>query len=294
MKPASFTYYQPETLEEALQCLADIGSDGKVIAGGQSLVPILNMRLSAPNCLIDINRIRDLDYIRLEDGWLKIGALTRQRSLETNPIVSKTCPLLAEAVPYIGHVQTRNRGTVGGSLAHADPTAELPLSLVALDGVVTIRSASDSREVPLREFFVTYLTTDLMPDELLTEVRVDVQSLAKGYSFQEFSRRHGDFAMVDAACLLDVDGDGRITDVRLALGGVDAVPVLIEDAAEILVGRQLIDRTLDEVSRLIADRVDPESDIHGSREYRLHLAQLFTRRVIEEAYQRATGQRERA
>ncbi|GAX90025.1 FAD binding domain-containing protein [Effusibacillus lacus] len=289
MKPALFDYFRPTTVEEAFQLLSEYGDEGKLIAGGQSLVPILNMRLSAPECLIDINGLKELDYIHCEDGWLRIGALTRQREVERSGLVREKSPLLSEAVPFIGHMQTRNRGTVGGSLVHADPTAELPLSLLALNGSAVIESADEKREVGLGEFFVTYLTTDIRPGELLTEVKIPVDSVPKGYSFQEFSRRHGDFALVAAACVLDTDNEGRILTARLTLGGVDPIPVLAEDAAGILIGEKLTDTLLAEVGRIAAMNVDPEGDLHATREYRLHLARVFAKRAVQIAYIRATG-----
>jgi len=292
MKPAPFDYYRPSSLEEAFQLLSQCGDEGKVIAGGQSLVPILNMRLSTPECLIDINGLQELDYIRCEDGWLKIGALTRQRNVERSALVREKCPLLAEAIPFIGHMQTRNRGTVGGSVAHADPTAELPLSLLALNGTAVIQNGEETRETALRDFFITYLTTDIMPGELLTEIRVPLDELPRGYAFQEFSRRHGDFALVAAACLLDADETGRITAARLTLGGVDAVPVLAEEAAELLIGERLSQTLLEEAGRRAAENVDPESDLHATREYRLHLARVFAKKAIQTAYQRVTGKGE--
>ncbi len=199
MKPASFDYFRPSTVEEAFQLLSQSGDEGKLIAGGQSLIPILNMRLSAPGCLIDISGLQDMNYIRREDEWIRIGSTTRQRDVERSGLIRELSPLLSEAVPFIGHMQTRNRGTVGGSVVHADPTAELPLSLLALNGRAVIQSADETREVELREFFITYLTTDIMPGELLTELKIPLKGMPKGYSFHEYSRRHGDFALVAAA-----------------------------------------------------------------------------------------------
>ncbi|HHY67095.1 MAG TPA: xanthine dehydrogenase family protein subunit M [Alicyclobacillus sp.] len=291
MKPAPFAYCRPATLQQALELMTEHGADGKVLAGGQSLVPILNMRLSSPKCLIDINRISELDYIRCEDDWLKIGALTRQRAVETSPIVREACPILSEAIPYIGHLQTRNRGTVGGSLVHADPTAELPLTLLALDAKVVIQSLQETREVNLQDFFVTFLTTDLMPEELLTEVKWNLATMPRGYAFAEYSRRHGDFALVAAACLMDVEEDGVITRARLTLGGVDAVPILAEAAMNALYGKVLDQNVLAEAARLAAANVDPESDLQASREYRLHLVEVFAKRTIQTAYQRAVSQK---
>ncbi|SFJ81839.1 FAD binding domain-containing protein [Thermoflavimicrobium dichotomicum] len=289
MKPASFDYCRPATVEEAFQLLAEYGDEGKLIAGGQSLVPILNMRLSSPKCLIDINELQDLNYIRYEDGWIKMGALTRQRDVEKSALIQEKCPLLSEAVPFIGHMQTRNRGTIGGSLVHADPTAELPLSFLALNGRAVIQSAEESREVDLSEFFITYLTTDIMPGELLTEVKFPVDSVPKGYSFQEYSRRHGDFALVAAACILDTDSEGRITTIRLTMGGVDAVPILVEEAVDVLIGEKLTETLLEEAGRIVSAHVDPEGDLHASREYRLHLARVFAKKAIQTAYHRAIG-----
>lgn len=287
MKPASFNYYRPSTLEEALQLLQEYGDEGKLIAGGQSLIPILNMRLSTLRYLIDISGLQDLNFIRQEDGFLKIGGLCRQRSLERSALVKEAAPLLSEAVPFIGHMQTRNRGTVGGSLVHADPTAEIPLSLLALDAKAIIQSVDEVREVPVRDFFITYLTTDISPTELLTEIHIPIDSIPRGYAFVEFSRRHGDFALVAAACLLDTDEDGKVTSGRLALGGVDAVPVIAEDALDILLGEKLTDSLLEEAGRIAAEHADPEPDLHGSREYRINLAKVFTMRAIRKAYDRS-------
>ncbi|PZE20756.1 FAD binding domain-containing protein [Paenibacillus xerothermodurans] len=294
MKPASFDYYRPSTLEEAFQLLKQSGDEGKLIAGGQSLIPILNMRLSAPECLIDINGLADLNYIRHEAGWLRIGAMTRQRDVERSRPVREQAPLLSEAIPFIGHMQTRNRGTIGGSVVHADPTAELPLSLLALNGRAVIQSAEETREVDLSDFFITYLTTDVMPNELLTEVKIPLDAPVKGYAFQEYSRKHGDFALVAAACVLDTDVEGRITTARLTLGGVDAVPMVAEEAAGLLIGETMTEALLQEAGALAASNVDPEGDLHASREYRLHLAGVYARKAIRAAYDRSIGKGEQA
>jgi 2-furoyl-CoA dehydrogenase FAD binding subunit len=289
MKPSSFDYFRPSTLEEAFQLLEQTGDEGKLIAGGQSLIPILNMRLSAPECLIDINGLKDMSYIRQEGEWLHIGALTRQRDVEKSSLIREKSPLLSEAVPFIGHMQTRNRGTIGGSVVHADPTAEIPLSLLALSGRAVIQSVDGTREVDLSEFFITYLTTDIMPGELLTELKIPLGSVSKGYSFQEYSRKHGDFALVASACVLDTDSEGRITTARLTLGGVDAVPILAEEAMGVLIGETLTDSLLEEAGALASSNVDPEGDLHASREYRLHLAGVYAKRAIRTAYYRSIG-----
>lgn len=287
MKPAVFDYYRPTSLEETLQLLNDYGEEGKVIAGGQSFVPILNMRLSTPECLIDINQIKELDYIRIEGDLLKIGGLTRQRDLERSPLVSNNVPFLVEACRYIGHLQTRNRGTVGGSLVHADPSAELPLAFLTLEAKVLVRSVEEERLVDVSHFFLTYLTVDIMPNELLTEIQIPLSSIPKGYSFVEFSRRHGDFALVAVSCLLDTDEEERITACRLAIGGIDAVPVIIEEALEIVQGQNLSEELVENVSTCILEHADPDDDLHASREYRIHLAQVLTKRSLVQAYTRA-------
>lgn len=287
MKPAKFDYYCPNTVESALSLLDESGFDGKIIAGGQSLVPIMNMRLSAPDCLIDINHLNDLDFIEFDNEKVKIGTLTRQSRVESSSLIKDKSGLLSEAVPFIGHVQTRNRGTFGGSLVHADPSAEIPLSLMATGGSVLIASTEETREVAVEDFFVTYLTTDLLPTELLTEVHIPIWEGRIGYSFNEISRRHGDFALVASACQLTLDDQNKISQVRLALGGVEAVPLLVDDANQIMIGEQLSKSLLNKVADIVATSVDPESDLHASADYRRHLATVLTKRTLQSAYNRA-------
>ncbi|WP_102347238.1 FAD binding domain-containing protein [Bacillus sp. Marseille-P3661] len=289
MKPSKFEFYQPKTVEETLQLLEDMGEDAKIIAGGQSLVPIMNMRLATPKNLIDINRLVDLDFIENDETTLRIGTLTRQSRVEESSIVRKYAGLLSEAVPNIGHIQTRNRGTVGGSVVHADPSAEIPLSLMALNGAVKISSVDEERIVEAGDFFITYLTTDIMPTEMLTEVHIPIIGGRQGYAFTEFARKHGDFALVAAACHLTIDDSDNIDTVRLVLGGVEAIPFLIEDAEEELKGEKISDTLLDKIADIVADEVDPESDIHASADYRRHLAKILTKRTLQQAYNRARG-----
>lgn len=286
MKPAAFDYYRPTTINETLELLTDHGMDGKILAGGQSFVPILNMRMSSPECLIDINHLSDLNYVRMEEGFLKIGSLTRQRELETSKLIQKHVPLLAEAAPFIGHVQTRNRGTIGGSLVHADPSAELPLCFLALDAKMKIRCLDEERQADISDFFVTYLTTDMMPDELLTEILIPING-DKGYAFEEFSRRHGDFAIVAAACLLRTDSQGNIVSGNLVLGGIDAVPVKADKTIDFLIGKSITEDSLQEAVQLSTVDTDPDEDMHASRDYRIHLAQVVAKRAIMKAYERA-------
>ncbi|MFC0471236.1 xanthine dehydrogenase family protein subunit M [Halalkalibacter kiskunsagensis] len=287
MKPGKFDYYCPTNVDEALDLLDESGFDGKIIAGGQSLVPIMNMRLSAPECLIDINRLDDLDFIEVDQGVLKVGALTRQSRVETSDMIQTYSGLLSEAIPYIGHVQTRNRGTFGGSLVHADPTAEIPLSLMALGGTAIISSKEEKREVNVEDFFVTYLTTDVMPTELMTEIHIPIWSGRVGSSFKEISRRHGDFALVASACQVTVDHQNRIENIRLALGGVEAIPLLLEEISDVMKGERLSDSLFSKVEEVVEATVDPESDLHASAEYRRHQAKVLAKQTIVGAYNRA-------
>lgn len=289
MKPAKFDYYKPNTLNEALSLLEELGENGKIIAGGQSLVPIMNMRLATPEALIDINNLEDLHYIKKEDSMIKIGALTRQRIVETSDIIRENCGLLADSIPHIGHVQTRNRGTIGGSLVHADPTAELPLALLALKGTLHISSSDEVRVVEAEDFFITYLTTDMMPYEILTEIQIPIMEGRVGYAFAEIARRHGDFGIVAAACVMTIDDNENIESIRLTLGGVEAIPLLVEEAEEIFQGEKVTDSLLEQITEAVVDVIDPESDLHASAEYRTHLAKILTKRVINEAYSKAKG-----
>jgi len=288
MKPAKFNYYQPRTIDETLKLLANYGDEGKVLAGGQSFIPILNMRMSEVECLIDINNVKELDFIELDDELLKIGTLTRQRSLEDSEEVYKKVPLLRETCGYIGHRQTRNRGTVGGSVVHADPSAELPLVFLLLEGKVIVRSELEQREADLKEFFLTYMTTDMMPDELLTEIHLPIKDLPKGYAFEEISRRHGDFSLVSATSMVDCTETGEISRVKIAVGGVDHVPLLAEEEdLQPLIGTQLDENTVEDVTNTILEMAEPDGDLHATSEYRFHMAKVLIRKSLRKAYQRA-------
>ena len=289
MKPPRFDYLLPHSLDEALGLLAQHGEEAKVLAGGQSLVPLLNFRLVRPTYLIDLNDIPGLDGIRVEDGRLTIGAMTRQRAAETSALVRERCPLLAEAMPQIGHVQIRNRGTIGGSLAHADPAGELPAVLAALDGELVLRSRGGERRLAPQQFFVGYLTTAAAPDELLIEARVPVTPARTGTAFMEVSRRHGDFALVGVAATLTVDPGGVCTACSIALTGVGPTPVVSRDAARALVGVKPAPDAFAEVGRRVSGALEPDSDLHASAEYRKHLGGVLTRRALARAAERIGG-----
>ncbi len=288
MKPAQFEYHDPRTVDEAVALLKQYDGEAKVLAGGQSLVPLLNMRLARPAALVDINRVAGLDYIREESGVLVIGAMTRQRTLERSGVVRKGNPLLHAAVASIGHPQIRNRGTIGGSLAHADPAAELPAAVLALGGELVGAGTSGRRTIAAADFFVTFLTTALGPDEVLVELRAPPLAARTGWGFQEFARRHGDFALAGVALSLTLDGTGACSDARIALFGVGSTPVRAARAEAVLRGEKpspaLFERAGDEVRDEIEE---PLSDIHASADYRRHVAGVLTARALAEAATRA-------
>ena len=270
--------------------LAEHGEEAKLLAGGQSLVPLLNFRLVRPAHLVDLNDVAGLEGIRAADGWLAIGAMTRQRAVETSAVVRERCPLLAEAMPQIGHVQIRNRGTIGGSLVHADPAGELPAVVAALGGELVLRSGRGERVVRAADFFVGYLTTATAPDELLTEVRVPVTAAGTGTAFVEMSRRHGDFAIVAVAATVTLDGSGSCTACSLTVAGVGPVPVVIGEAAQALVGVRPGAAHFEEAGRRVALGVEPDSDLHASSAYRKRVAGVLARRALERAARRAAGE----
>jgi len=286
LKPAEFEYHRPRKIEEALSLLQEFGDEGKILAGGQSLMPLMNFRLAQPAHIIDINFIGGMDYTRSDKGALKIGCLARQSRLLDNPIVRERCPLLAEALTYVGYEQIRNRSTLCGSLAHADPAAELPAVLLALDGFVTVGNLTTKREVAARDFFKSYLTTALSSDEMVVEASIPETPPGAGFSFTEFARRFGDFAIVGVAVLLVRDQE-KIADARIALTGVGDKPWRERGVERMLVGQQASADLFGKISVEIATRINPGSDIHASESYRRSLATVLTRRALKDAWQKA-------
>jgi CO/xanthine dehydrogenase FAD-binding subunit len=285
MKPPKFDYYAPTTLDEALELLAQHGDDAKVLAGGQSLMPLLNMRLSRPSVIIDINRVAGLDYVEEDNGGgLKIGSMTRQRTLERSPLVQRNNPLIVQAMSQVGHFQIRNRGTIGGSVVHADPAAELPALCLAMDAQLVLSSSSGQRVANAGEMFLTYFTTSIEPTELITEIQLP--ALPAVWGFQEVSRRHGDFALVGAVTLAGLNSDRAATDARIVLFGVDGTPVRVEEAEQKLQGRALDEDALEEASEAVKVALDPETDLHASAEYRKEVGGVMVRRALEEALAR--------
>lgn len=287
MKPPPFEYHDPRSADEALALLAEHGEDGKVLAGGQSLVPLLNFRLARPERLIDVNRIGELAYVRRKDGVLRIGALTRQVALEKSAIVAANWPLLTEAIGLVAHPQIRNRGTVGGSAAHADPAAELPVAFTALDATFHVRSQRGARSIAASDFFVTHLTTVMEPDELLTEIEVAPLPERTGHSFTEFARRHGDFGLGGAAVLVTLDAGGVCTRAAIALLAAAPTPVRASAAEQALAGARIDNAAAAEAARAAVADISPTGDIHGSSEYRKDLIEALVRRAILSAAERA-------
>lgn len=286
MKPAPFDYVRPASLAEALATLREHGDEAKCLAGGQSLVPLLNLRLSKPRILVDLNPLTDLAHLGIADGHLAIGALTRQRTIETSATVREHAPLLAEVTPLIGHLPIRTRGTLGGSLAHADPAAEYPAVVLALDGRMRASTAGGERIIPAERFFVTYLTTVLEPTEILTEVILPRLPPRTGTAFLELTRRHGDFAIVGVAAVVTLDDLGAIGRSRLALCGVGPTPLRAGRAEAALQGERPSRALLAEAGRLAAEEADPPDDLHGSVEYRREMTAVFTRRTLARALER--------
>jgi aerobic carbon-monoxide dehydrogenase medium subunit len=286
LKPAPFDYVAPRTLDEALAALAQGGPDAKLLAGGQSLIPLLNFRLARPSMLIDLNRVPNLAYVTPRDGGIAIGAMARQAAVERDASLAASQPLLVEAIGWVGHLAIRSRGTLGGSLAHADPAAELPAVALCLDAQLTMTSRRGARTVPAGHFFVGYLTTALEADEVLVETWFPPLRRGTGQAWLEFARRHGDFALAGVGVSLVVE-DGVVGDARIALTGVGGTPVRAREAETLLVGRSAPER-----ARAAGDAarsaIDPQADIHASREYRSHLAGVLTERAIRVAYERAT------
>ena len=280
MKPPRFIYHDPETRGEVLDLLENYGDEAKILAGGQSLVPLLNMRLAQPEQLIDINRLADLSYIREVDGGLAIGALTRHRDVERSPLVRQRCPLLARAVPWIGHAPIRSRGTIGGSLTHADPAAELPAVLQALGGHMRVESLAGSRTISAEEFFVGPLQTSITSQEMVTEAWFPVAPALSGTAFIEVSRRHGDYALVGIAAQLTTDENDTILAAHLALMGVGETPVRLSEAEAALVGERPSEALFNAVAELSIAGLDPDADLHASGEYRRYVASVLVNRAL--------------
>ena len=289
MKPPRFEYAAPEKLDEAVALLSQHGDRAKILAGGQSLVPLLNFRLARPEMLVDVNRVTELAYVRPVQSSVAIGALTRQHTLERAEVIRTKLPIVAEACRLIGHLPIRHRGTVGGSLAHADPASELPAVMVALEAEMTVTRRGGRRTIPAEQFFTGMLTTALAPDELLTEIRVPGLPPRTGGAFIEIARRAGDFALVGIAALVTLDDAGRVSRARLALCGAGPTPIRAREAERVLVGERPDGRALDEAVDRLTAATDPPSDIHASAAFRKKLARHVGQQALELAARRAGG-----
>lgn len=289
MKPPAFGYAAPHTLDEALLLASEYADDGRLLAGGQSLMPVLNFRLASPTVLIDLNQIAELSGIFADSaGGLTIGAMTRHRALERSSEIAQYCPLIATAMPHVAHVQIRNRGTIGGSIAHADPAAELPAIALACGAVLVIKGMQGERVLPASSFFLGLLTTALCPGEILTAIRLPPWPANRRWGFLEVTRRHGDFALAGAAVWFD--GGDRVgapcTSARIVLFGVGDTPIRAAEAERHLIGREPDDGVFREAARLAAAALDPPTDVHASAEYRREVGAVMVRRALEQARQR--------
>lgn len=288
MKPAAFEYHVPDSIEQALTLLHEHADTAKILAGGQSLVPAMNFRIVQPSMLIDLNRVKELAYVREDGDCLRIGAMTRERVLEFDPQIEKRSPLLHEAAPNIAHPQIRNRGTIGGSIVNADPAAELPVLMFALNARLRAQSVSGERWFDAMEFFVGMFTTALEPDEVLVEIEIPFVSPRTGWSFMEVAPRAGDYALMGVACLVSLDESGTCSYAKLVYLNAGDGPVDAQEAAQSLIGRQLNDALVESAAEHAGEKeIAPTGNIHTSPEFQRHLAKVLTKKTLKQAIERA-------
>lgn len=294
MKPARFDYLRAESVDHAAELLASYGDDAKIVAGGQSLMPMINFRLVRPKVVIDINRIPGLETIEEREDRLHIGALVRHRVTATHPAVRKRLPMLQEAMRHVAHMTVRNRGTFCGSVCHADPAAEMPMIAQMFEGVVEIVSSSARRTLPIADFLVDSLVNALSPDEMVTAISIRTPDPLSGWAFEEFSRRHGDFALAAFAVTLRVDADGAIRDARIGMAGVANTALRAGGLEALIEGRELSDGLLRDAAQWLHEHLDPSTDLHASADYRRMLAATLATRALPAAYARARNNQGRA
>ncbi len=288
MKPAPFEYIAPDSLAQAIDIMAEHGDEAKLLAGGQSLIPAMNFRLVQPTLLVDLNKVAELEYVRLAaNDDLLIGAMTRHRRLERDPLVAKHAPLVSETMPFVAHSQIRNRGTIGGSLAHADPAAELPVIMVALDGRFRVQDKNGERWIGASECFQGLFLTDIGPEEIIVEIAIPPMPKNTGYSFVEFARRKGDYALIGVAAVLSLDESGRCQATRLVYLNAGDFPVKVEDATQILINEKPSEALFQKVAEAAEASLQPTANIHASVAYLRHLARVLTVRALKKAYERA-------
>ena len=287
MKPAPFEYYVPDSIDQALELLHE-HEDAKLLAGGQSLVPAMNFRVVQPGALIDLNRIAELSFIREGGNVLRVGSMARERHLEFDPSIAKCVPLLAEAMPFIAHPQIRNRGTIGGSIVNADPAAELPVLMLALNARLKAQSVSGERWIDAHEFFVGMFTTALAPDEILAEIELPFMSSHTGWSFMEVAPRAGDYAMMGVAALVTLDENGKCTQAKLVYLNAGDGPVDAKEASQLLIGERLSDALFESAAAVASEKeINPFGNIHTSIDFQRHLARVLTKKALQQAVQRA-------
>jgi len=288
MKPASFEYYAPDSIEQALDLMRQYAGDAKILAGGQSLVPAMNFRVVQPSVLIDLNRVTGLSYVREDDRVIRIGAMTRERELEFNALISRWAPLLKEAAPHIAHPQIRNRGTIGGSIVNADPAAELPVLMLALSARLKAKSVSGERWIDAQDFFMGMFTTALEPDEILVEIELPASPSRTGWSFMEVAPRAGDYALMGVAALVTLDQNGKCEGARLVYLNAGEGPVEAKEAEKLLIGESLDNRLIESAASLVSEKeLNPFGNIHASSEFQRHLANVLTKKALKQATQRA-------
>ena len=288
MKPASFEYYAPDSIEQALDLMSQYAGDAKILAGGQSLVPAMNFRVVQPSVLIDLNRVTELSYVREDDRVIRIGAMTRERQLEFNTLISRWAPLLKEAAPHIAHPQIRNRGTIGGSIVNADPAAELPVLMLALSARLKAKSVSGERWIDAQDFFMGMFTTALEPDEILVEIELPASPPRTGWSFMEVAPRAGDYALMGVAALVTLDQNGKCEGARLVYLNAGEGPVEAKEAEKLLIGESLDNRLIESAASLVSEKeLNPFGNIHASSEFQRHLANVLTKKALKQATQRA-------
>ena len=288
MKPASFEYYAPDSIEQALDLMSQYAGEAKILAGGQSLVPAMNFRVVQPSVLIDLNRLAGLSYVREDGDVLRIGAMTRERELEFNPLILRWAPLLVEAAPHIAHPQIRNRGTIGGSIVNADPAAELPVLMLALSARLKAKSVSGERWIDAQDFFMGMFTTALEPDEILVEIELPASLSRTGWSFMEVAPRAGDYALMGVAALVTLDQNGKCEGARLVYLNAGEGPVEAKEAEKLLIGESLDNRLIESAASLVSEKeLNPFGNIHASSEFQRHLANVLTKKALKQATQRA-------
>jgi carbon-monoxide dehydrogenase medium subunit len=290
MKPPPFEYHAPHSVDQALELMREHASGAKILAGGQSLVPAMNFRVVQPSVLVDINRVPELSYIQEDGDVLRIGAMTRERQLEFDSLVARQIPLLAEALPFIAHPQIRNRGTIGGSLVNADPAAELPVLMLALNARLKARKLSSERWIEARDFFVGMFTTALEPDEMLLEIELPAMPMRTGWSFMEVAPRAGDYALMGVAALVTLDENRKCKEAKLVYLNAGDGPVLAQNTACILQGERVDEPLIDFAAALASEsEITPFGNVHASPEFQRHLAKVLTQKALRQAVQRAEG-----